>query len=955
MNDALHRHRVREVLCVGSVAIGLGAAHPVDVSAAFATCNAAMRPTTTTPASTVSSVDADDGLLPLLGRIRQAEIAANESDLATCAVDAAKFAADARAFATERIALARNAIGRRNEARSGVELARAEDELAAARLELVRKGAGERDPETQRALALELRLEAAEDLLLRRLAADSSDAALALGVASASERTAIESTLARTRSMLPEEALQAVLVAKPDAIATDPATFRVAMLGGVLALAESDVERDAATDLGPGDATAAVRRQRADERRTDAARFLEIASRTELPLPRAVADLLTLARARVAQRGTRERERLLAEAVRAADPAIALIAAIEQTPPGVRSPDNVARAEGALAVIAACAIARRDAVAVLSGERLAGSAATSDAMFAALFERTASDARKSGDASEALAAMATACALRFDTPMRALVEQPSATPLYAALSVLRADPGGVRVELMGGGARNLRALTDQAARDPGIATWFAIPYASALVRLDPANASHASDLLLALAERSTPSDRTRAALAIALDERRARAGRSLEDEARLVDALAVATRTFAHDPARDEWMLESIDLAMFPRFAERDLARAEQLLASVVRGDDVRELRAIELALAREPSPTETAPLRERAAALERAQSTETDALRARSGAVRAALAHRAGDATEAVALAARAIDADPASQAAERAVSTWAASLVADRSDGAPTDSPTDSPADSPADSPTDSDARAASFAVPERLGEVIARSASSRTVLTRAAEALADRLDRMCDAGVARSTDVATRKRLRDEGARLAALTSPLSRTTDGSRGEAMRGEAMRGEAMRGEAMRALGLLLSNDASDRSAARAAVAARPDDRGAAWVLGEALLRSDDAKERAEGFAVLRDLAPIGNVERDRFWWRAQAAMLETLAAEVARGDARRAADLAARANRLESIDPALGGPEIKKRIEAARTSARSAQGAVRNTGSTPKERSDGGTSTNAR
>jgi len=221
---------------------------------------------------------------------------------------------------------------------------------------------------------------------------------------------------------------------------------------------------------------------------------------------------------------------------------------------------------------------------------------------------------------------------------------------------------------------------------------------------------------------------------------------------------------------------------------------------------------------------------------------------------------------------------------------------------------------------------------------------------VLTRAAEALADRLDRMCDAGVATSTDVATRKRLRDEGARLAALTSPLSRTTDGSRGEAMCGEAMRGEAMR-----ALGLLLSNDANARSAARAAVDARPDDRGAAWVLGEALLRSDDAKERAEGFALLRDLAPIGNVERDRFWWRAQAAMLETLAAEVARGDARRAADLAARANRLESIDPALGGPEIKKRIEAARTSARSAQGAVRNTGSTPKERSDGGTSTNAR
>ena len=937
MNDAPQRHRVRDVLCAGSVVIGLGAAHPVEVSAAFATCNAAMHLTTATPASTVSSVDADIRLLPLFGRIREAEIAASDADLAACIADAAKLPVDTRAFATERIALARNAIARRNAARSGVELARAEDELAAARLELLRKGAGERDPETQRALAHELRLEAAEDLLLRRLAADSSDAALALGVATASERAAIENTLVRVRSMLPEEVLQAVHAAAPDAIATDPAMFRVAMLGGVLALAESDVERDGAADLAPGDAAAAVRAQRSNERRADAARLLGIASRTELPLPRPIADLLTLARARVAERGARERERLLAEAVRAADPAIALVAAIEQTPPGVRSPDNVARAEGALAVIAACAVARRDAVAVLAGESPANGAAASDAMLAALFERSASEARKSGDAGDALTAVAAACAQRFDAPMRALAARPSTTPLYAALSVLRADAGGMRVELTEDGSRNLRALTDQAARDPGIAAWFAIPYASALVRLDPANAPRASDLLLALAERSTPSDRTRAALAIALDERRARAARSLEDEARLIEALAVAARAFARDPARDDWMLESVDLAMFPRFGERDLARAEQLLAGVARVDDARELRAIELSLVRGPSTTDLASLRARAAALERAPATDTGALRARSGAARAALAQRAGDAAEAIALAARAIDADPTSQAAERAVATWSASLVAERSDRGATESATESPADS--------GAQATAFAVPERLGDVVARSASSRALLASAAEALADRLDRMCDAGVATSTDAATRARLRDGGARLAALTSPLTRRTDGSRGESTRAETMR----------ALGLLLSSDAAARSAARGAVAARPDDRAAAWVLGEALLRSNDAKERAEGFAVLRDLAPIGDVERDRFWWRAQAAMLETLAAEVARGDARRAADLAARANRLESIDPALGGPEIKKRIDDARSSASGARSGAGNADSTPKRRSDGGTSTNAR
>jgi len=928
VNETPRARRVRDALCAGTVVIGLGAAHPAGVAATTpaphidATRATTARSTTTT--TSMRSIHSDDRLLQLLARIRGAEIAANESDLAACAADAAEIPADARAFATERIALARNAVARRTAARSGAELARAEDELAAARLELLRMGAVGRDAETQRALALELRLEAAEDLLLRRLAADSSDAALALGVASASERTAVESMLARARSMLPAEALQAVLAAKPDAIATDPATFRAAMLGGVLALAESDLERDAAADLAPGDAMAPKIANRAEERRAEAARLLEIASRTELPLPRAIADLLTLARARVARRGGSERERLLAEAVRAADPAVALVAAIEQTPPGARSPDIVARTEGALAVIAACAVARRDAVAVLSGERLASGASASDAMLASLLERTASDASKSGDEGETLAAVAAACALRFDAPMRRLAEQPSTTPLYAALSVLRADADGVRVELVEDGARNLRALTDQAARDPKIATWFAIPYASALVRLDPANAARASELLLALAERSTPSERTRAALAIALDERRARAARSPEDEARLVEALAVATRAFARDPARNGWILESVDLAMFPRFGERDLARAGQLLASVARDDEAHALRTIELAEIREPSARDLAELRERATTLERALASESGALRARNGAVRAALAQRAGDATEASALAARAIDADPASQAAERAVATWATSLVADRSDRAP----------------TDSGVHGTSFAVPERLGDVVARSGATRAALLAAAEALADRIDRMCDAGVATSSDAATRERLRGDGARLAALASPLVGAADGPRAESLR---------------ALGLLLANDATARSAARAAVTARPDDRGAAWVLGEALLRSDDAKERAEGFAVLRDLAPIGDAARDRFWWRAQAAMLETLAAEIARGDARRAADLAARANRLESIDPALGGLEIKRRIDAARSSARSAQGAAGNAGSTPKGRSDGGTSTNAR
>ncbi|MFM7261274.1 MAG: hypothetical protein ACKO3W_11785, partial [bacterium] len=645
----------------------------------------------------------DEGVLQLFAKIREAEIAANDADLTACATDAEQLATVARTRATERIALARRAISERNAARSGPALARVEEEIAEARLALLRApGSGEIDGEesevakdlatelarsVQRAVERELKFEAAEDLLLRRIAADNSDTALALGVATTSERAAIETTLARVRLLLPTPLLEAVLTANANDIATDPATFRAAMLGGILALAESDVARDVAADLATSDAEAATHLTRVHERRTDAARLLKIASRTELPLPRVIRDLLMLAEARTGTSEGDARGRMLAGASRSSDPAIALVAGLELAQSNARAAGIPIPSDDALAVIAACGDARRQANAVLREGRVASDAPTADAMLALLFERAALRAKETDGADDALAALAAACAQRFDRPMRILASQPTTTPLYAALAMLRSDADGLRVELSPSEGANQQTLADQAARDPKIASWFAIPYASALVRLDPANAGRASDLLLALAERASPSARTRAALAIALDERRARGARSPKDETRLAEALAMAARVFKRDPSRDDWMLASFDLAAFPRFRARDLALAERLLAEVESTSSARELRAIELALLREPAATELVALREHAAAHGRSIAGEPIGSRARSDAVRAAIALRTGALAEAATLAANAIDTDPLSQAAERAAATWVASLTTSVSKGGSAD----------------------------------------------------------------------------------------------------------------------------------------------------------------------------------------------------------------------------------------------------------------------------
>jgi hypothetical protein len=128
---------------------------------------------------------------------------------------------------------------------------------------------------------------------------------------------------------------------------------------------------------------------------------------------------------------------------------------------------------------------------------------------------------------------------------------------------------------------------------------------------------------------------------------------------------------------------------------------------------------------------------------------------------------------------------------------------------------------------------------------------------------------------------------------------------------------------------AKHALALFASDATTDATAlAREAFDRDPRDRFVAWATGEVLCGSNVAQERAEGFAILRDLAPMTASARDEFWWRAQARMLEVLAREANSGDARRASDVVARVNRLRTLDSALGGEVTSQRIQHARDRA---------------------------
>jgi hypothetical protein len=126
---------------------------------------------------------------------------------------------------------------------------------------------------------------------------------------------------------------------------------------------------------------------------------------------------------------------------------------------------------------------------------------------------------------------------------------------------------------------------------------------------------------------------------------------------------------------------------------------------------------------------------------------------------------------------------------------------------------------------------------------------------------------------------------------------------------------------------AAQALGRLA---AADRAGAerygREALRGDPGDRRVRWVLAEALRGRAEIEAQMEAFTLYRELSPLAAAERDRFWWRAQLAQLELLAAQpsLAKGQA----DIVARVNRLTALDATLGGPALAKRFESVRAKA---------------------------
>jgi hypothetical protein len=114
------------------------------------------------------------------------------------------------------------------------------------------------------------------------------------------------------------------------------------------------------------------------------------------------------------------------------------------------------------------------------------------------------------------------------------------------------------------------------------------------------------------------------------------------------------------------------------------------------------------------------------------------------------------------------------------------------------------------------------------------------------------------------------------------------------------------------------------------KAAVTAAGTTSPELRASRWLLAEALrlpaareaARDELPRDRAEAFAILRELAPVAaeGAARDRYWWAAQIALLEILADEPARrGDA------LARLNRLAAQDAAFGSVGLEVRVRELR------------------------------
>ena len=644
--------------------------------------------------------DASDRALKIFRQLRSDEIAGNLAALTTAAAGAGH-----DDWAQRRAGLGRDAVIARNAAKSGADARAAEEHIDQMRAALAAQITAD-DP----ACARELMLECAEDLLLRMITADASDAMLAIGLATPQEIERVRAVVLVARARLASELLAPACAPTAD-VATDAIVFRARFLTGIAALCAADADECARRALGPALATwrgsatgpdsATGRDAATDTLRNDAARWLDDAARSELPIPQDISAMLALARAR-ATTDPILRARLLGEARASTDAVGSYVARVESwrnaRADGVAFP-TAPSSNPALAFLAATAetrarMERNESAAQIAAPleralRIAALAreSTGDAIGSAAPNAFDNSNPRPSQPDERLQNMAASFALRMNARLLEIAASDDCPPLLLALASMH--PAGTHLR-----AQRRDALI-AAARDPLIAPWLAVALARALQA--QGLMIEAADVLVSMVETTDGLAVARDAMDIALVIRRAQAARDAAGEIALDHALSIAARKIIDSPAegaifRDAWLLERVDLALFARWTLANPDRAAEILlgvSTVASMNDGRAVRAIEIEGARVSS---VAPSSKRDAAMRVAAGAELVGaeidpahgdLLARAQCLRAEMLVIAGRRAEASTCAARAMtstDIDP--RTAMRAAAAWISANAAN--DGA-------------------------------------------------------------------------------------------------------------------------------------------------------------------------------------------------------------------------------------------------------------------------------
>ena len=747
----------------------------------------------------------------------------------------------------ERAAIARAAIELRGKARNAADVRAAEDAIAVRRTALARTLES-----TAPDLARELLLETAEDLLLRRIVADGSDAMVAVGLPTSAERAGVRETLDRVEALLASPALAEALGPRA-ALATDPIAFRAHFLAGITAGLRADLGRCEGRD------TAGLR--------TTAATLLDRAAQSELPAPAEIAAILALARAR-ATSDPASRAPLLEDGAKSQDPTRAFVARVEQWR------DNAARAPfpeptGGLDILATAAELRQCAPAEIP----------------TAVERAFRNAAAKGGAARTRR-LAAALAQRIDARIReSAATADASSALVALVAIADEDRAFLRARL--------DALVP-AVKDTAISPWLAVPLAREL-QAAGRTADAVRTLIAFVESTASPADSAedaREAIEIALELARSEAQRDGSGEVLLDSVLAAATMRLADDPRRVDWLLERVDLALFPTWNRANADRAAEFLLSVPTDAEhraARDIRAVEIEGFRAGSDSDAA-----LAAMRRAEimgatipRAETE-LSARAETLRAQMLLVAARPAEALACATLAIrERGIRDRTARRAADAWLRAAVAE-------------------DEP---------IAPPAELLALAARNPA----ISEAALPVVGQLATAVEEALLRG-DLAAARKLTD------GRLTPLLRVAEASPSTS-------------SAIVARASVLAELAADRAAeafSRADRAAKrwPSDRALLWLRAECARRDAGGGEaaRTRAFALFRELSPLATKSRDEFWWRAQLAQLEMLSDDPSQRE-----QVLARINRLSALDNSMGSALLSRRFEELRTRcARPADGATR-------------------